>query len=220
MRLFAQGAWRFSAAQPLPPSHPLSFAQDASQSTSGTTLAPIVVRGNGGAAKLDTSNDSKSIVATETTGVGKMATDVLVAPASVSVITSKEIEERGADSVEKVVQYTAGVVTDFYGGDDRFDYVDIRGFTPNTYRDGLVVGRTFGGTKEEPYAFERIEVLKGTSSSAFGAAEPGGSINYVTKTPKAAVSVKSMGLPVLTPTRKPVSTSVTTSPPTIRSLTA
>jgi len=162
----------------------LSFAQDASQSTSGTTLAPIVVRGNGSAAKLDTSNDSKSIVATETTGVGKMATDVLVAPASVSVITSKEIEERGADSVEKVVQYTAGVVTDFYGGDDRFDYVDIRGFTPNTYRDGLVVGRTFGGTKEEPYAFERIEVLKGTSSSAFGAAEPGGSINYVTKTPK------------------------------------
>lgn len=162
----------------------LSFAQDASQSTSGTTLAPIVVWGNGSATKLDTSNDSKSIVATETTGVGKMATDVLVAPASVSVITSKEIEERGADSVEKVVQYTAGVVTDFYGGDDRFDYVDIRGFTPNTYRDGLVVGRTFGGTKEEPYAFERIEVLKGTSSSAFGAAEPGGSINYVTKTPK------------------------------------
>ncbi len=52
------------------------------------------------------------------------------------------------------------------------------------YRDGLAIGRTFAGTREEPYAYERIEVLKGASSSGFGAAEPGGSVNYVTKTPK------------------------------------
>ncbi|MFP3387065.1 TonB-dependent siderophore receptor, partial [Tritonibacter sp. SIMBA_163] len=29
-----------------------------------------------------------------------------------------------------------------------------------------------------------IEVLKGASSAGFGAAEPGGSVNYVTKLPK------------------------------------
>jgi len=157
-------------------------AQEAGSSMSNTTLAPIVISGSG--TTLDTSNDSLSIVATEATAVGRMPTDILVAPASISVITSKEIEERGADSVEKVVQYTAGVVTDYYGGDDRYDYIDIRGFTPYTYRDGLAIGRTFGGVKEEPYAYERIEVLKGTSSSGFGAAEPGGAINYVTKLPK------------------------------------
>jgi len=142
----------------------VSLAQDAAGSNSATTLTPIVLDSSGSAGVLNTSNDSKSIVATETTAVGKMPTDLLTAPASVSVVTSKEIEERGADSVEKVVQYTAGVITDFYGGDDRYDYVDIRGFTPYTYRDGLAIGRTFGGTREEPYAFERIEVLKGTSS--------------------------------------------------------
>ncbi|MBB6510569.1 iron complex outermembrane receptor protein [Rhizobium soli] len=157
-------------------------AQEAGNSVSNTTLAPIVISGSG--TTLDTSNDSQSIVATETTAVGRMPTEILVAPASISVITSKEIEERGADSVEKVVQYTAGVVTDYYGGDDRYDYIDIRGFTPYTYRDGLAIGRTFGGVKEEPYAYERIEVLKGTSSSGFGAAEPGGAVNYVTKLPK------------------------------------
>jgi iron complex outermembrane receptor protein len=157
-------------------------AQEAGNSASNTTLAPIVISGSG--TTLDTSNDSQSIIATETTAVGRMPTDILVAPASVSVITSKEIEERGADSIEKVVQYTAGVVTDYYGGDDRYDYIDIRGFTPYTYRDGLAIGRTFGGVKEEPYAYERIEVLKGTSSSGFGAAEPGGAVNYVTKLPK------------------------------------
>lgn len=148
------------------------------------TLAPIVIQGNGTDTVLNTENDSKSIVATETTGVGKMPTDILVAPASVSVITSKEMSDRAANSVEKVVQYTAGVSGNFYGSDDRYDYFDIRGFVPYTFRDGLAIGRTFGGMREEPYAFERIEVLKGTSSAGFGVAEPGGSVNYVTKLPK------------------------------------
>ncbi|WJR65072.1 TonB-dependent siderophore receptor [Neorhizobium sp. CSC1952] len=161
-----------------------SLGQEADNSSSDTTLQPIVLQGSGNAGVLNTENDSKSIVATQTTGVGKMPTDILETPASVSVITSKEIEERGASSIEQVVQYTAGVVTNFYGSDDRYDYFDIRGFTPYTYRDGLAIGRTFGGVREEPYAFERIEVLKGVSSAAFGAAEPGGSVNYVTKLPK------------------------------------
>ncbi|WP_070147336.1 TonB-dependent siderophore receptor [Agrobacterium vitis] len=160
------------------------LAQQADDSSSATTLAPIVIRGSGTPGVLNTDNDSKSILATETTGVGKMPTDILVAPASVSVITSKEIEERAADSVTQVVQYSAGVSSDFYGSDDRYDYFDIRGFVPYTYRDGLAIGRTFGGVREEPYAFERIEVLKGTSSAGFGVAEPGGSVNYVTKLPK------------------------------------
>ncbi len=153
----------------------LAAAQDAGSST---VLQTITVSGAGG------DDDSKSIVAKQTTGAGKLPTEVLTTPASVSVITSKEIQERGATSVEQVVQYTAGVVTDFFGSDDRFDYFDIRGFTPYTYRDGLAIGRTFGGIKEEPYAFERMEVLKGVSSAGFGVAEPGGSVNYVTKRPK------------------------------------
>ncbi|KKX33289.1 TonB-dependent siderophore receptor [Rhizobium sp. LC145] len=153
-------------------------AQEAEDTGAGTVLETITVEG---AARDD---DANSIVATRSTGAGKMPTDILETPASVSVITSKEIEERGATSIEQVVQYTAGVVTDFYGSDDRYDYFDIRGFTPYTYRDGLAIGRTFGGVREEPYAYERIEVLKGTSSAGFGASEPGGSVNYVTKLPK------------------------------------
>jgi len=162
-----------------------SFAQDAGNAGSSTVLAPIVVEGGSGSAgKLDTSEDSKSIVATETTAVGKMPSDVLTTPASVSVITSKEIQERGAESVEQVVQYTAGVVTDYYGSDDRYDYFKIRGFSPFTYRDGLAIGRSWGGVLEEPYAFDRVEVLKGANSTGFGVSDPGGSVNYVTKLPK------------------------------------
>ncbi len=147
-----------------------------------TTLAPIVIQGSG--AGLDTDNDSKSIVATKTTGGGKMVTDILDTPASVSVITSKEIQERGASSVEEVLQYTAGVTADFYGSDDRFDYFKIRGFDAYMYRDGLLIGRPFGGLREEAYAFERVEVLKGANSTGFGVSDPGGSVNFVTKRPK------------------------------------
>ncbi len=154
------------------------MAQDAAGQGGSTVLETITVQGTGG------DDDERSIVARKTTGAGKMPSEVLTTPASVSVITAKEIKERAATSVEQVVQYTAGVVTDFYGSDDRYDFFDIRGFTPYTYRDGLAIGRTFAGIREEPYAFERIEVLKGTSSSGFGAAEPGGSVNYVTKLPK------------------------------------
>jgi iron complex outermembrane receptor protein len=163
----------------------IASAQDAATSSTGTSdtsLAPIVLKGS--RTVLDTSSDSKSIIATDTTGTGKMPTDILVAPASVSVITAKELEERRATSVVEAVRYSAGVATGYYGGDDRYDYINIRGFEPYTYRDGLEIGRTAGGTREEPYAFERLEVLKGTSSAGFGAAEPGGSVNYVTKLPK------------------------------------
>lgn len=160
------------------------MGQEAEDENSTTTLAPIVVQGSGSGSTLDTSDDSNSIVATQTTAIGKIPTDILTAPASISVITAKEIEERGAQSIEQVVQYTAGVNTDYYGSDDRYDYFKIRGFSPYTYRDGLAIGRTWAGTREEPYAFERIEVLKGASSSGFGVSDPGGSVNYVTKRPK------------------------------------
>jgi iron complex outermembrane receptor protein len=159
-----------------------AHAQEAASSSSDTALAPVVIQGTG--ARLDTDNDSKSIVATKTTGGGKMATDILDTPASVSVITSKEIQERNAQTVEEVIQYTAGLSTDFYGSDDRFDYFKIRGFDANMYRDGLTLGRPFGGIREDPFAYERVEVLKGASSTAFGVSDPGGAVNYVTKRPK------------------------------------
>lgn len=158
----------------------LAAAQDATTDAEDTTiLQTITVDGQG-----KSEADSKTIVATESTAVGKMPGEILTTPATVSVITSKEVEQRAADSVEKIVQYTAGVVTDYYGSDDRYDYVKIRGFTPYTYRDGLAIGRTWSGIKEEPYAFERLEVLKGANSTGYGVSDPGGAINYVTKTPR------------------------------------
>ncbi|MGV0817714.1 TonB-dependent siderophore receptor [Martelella sp. AMO21009] len=160
------------AASPMP-----LRAQDQGEAT--TVLEPVTVNTSGMG-----SSDATSIVAFESSGGGKLATDFLDTAASVSVITSKEIQQRDAQTVEQVLDYTAGVTTDFYGSDDRFDYYKIRGFDAYTYRDGLPLGSPFGGVREEPFAFERVEVLKGADSTIFGVSDPGGTVNFVSKTPR------------------------------------
>ncbi|WPZ21346.1 TonB-dependent siderophore receptor [Sulfitobacter faviae] len=128
--------------------------------------------------------DAETVVASEISSGGKLSGEIIDIPASVSVITSREIEARGADSVEQVLNYTAGASTDSYGADDRFDYFILRGFEAYTYRDGLTLGANFGAVREEPFAYERVEVIRGASSSTFGLSDPGGSVNYVSKRPR------------------------------------
>lgn len=158
---------------------PLSgFAQEAAASDEVFRLAPIIVN-----AKVSADDDANSVVAKELWVGGKVATSVLDTPASVSVITQKEIEQRSASTTEEVLQYTPGVITDYYGTDDRNDYFQIRGFQATTYRDGLTLG-SMRGVREEPFAYERIEVLRGANSTLFGPADPGGSVNFVSKQPR------------------------------------
>lgn len=133
-------------------------------------------------------DDGETLVAgTESTG-SKTDTDIMDSAASVSVITQKEIETRGAENLQDILAYTAGVTVDEWGADDRYDAYRIRGFdelSMGTFRDGLTV-RGFGWTfsRSEPYAFERVEVLKGSNSALFGLNAPGGLVNQVTKAPK------------------------------------
>ncbi|RLP52895.1 MAG: TonB-dependent siderophore receptor [Ketobacter sp.] len=141
-------------------------------------LAPIIVD-----AKALADDDANSTVAKELWVGGKVATSLLDTPASVTVITEKEIAQRNANNTEEVLQYTPGILTDYYGTDDRNDYFKIRGFQATTYRDGLTLG-SMRGVREDAYAYESVEVLRGANSTLFGAADPGGSVNFVSKRPK------------------------------------
>lgn len=128
-------------------------------------------------------DDANSTIAKELWTGGKVATSLLDTPASVAVVTQKEIEQRNADKVEDVLEYTPGIVTDYFGTDDRNDYYLVRGFQASTYRDGLTLG-SMRGVREEPYGYERLEVMKGGNSTLFGTSDPGGTINFVSKSPK------------------------------------
>ncbi len=141
-------------------------------------LAPVIVN-----AQVAADDDANSVVAQELWVGGKVATSILDTPASVSVITEKEMEQRSVNTTEEALQYTPGIITDYYGTDDRNDYFKIRGFQATTYRDGLTLG-SMRGVREEPFAYERIEVLRGANSTLFGPADPGGSVNFVSKRPR------------------------------------
>ncbi|MFL9812206.1 TonB-dependent siderophore receptor [Stutzerimonas sp. VN223-3] len=180
----AQASWRrtttaFLCCAPL--IAPLSGNAQESSRNEGEEpyrLAPIIVNANASAG-----DDASTVVAQELWVGGKVPTSILNTPASVSVITQKEIEQRSASTTEEVLQYTPGVITDFYGTDDRNDYFKIRGFQATTYRDGLTLG-SMRGVREEPFAYERIEILRGANSTLFGPADPGGSVNFVSKQPR------------------------------------
>ncbi|MDY8108897.1 TonB-dependent siderophore receptor [Fulvimarina sp. 2208YS6-2-32] len=167
-----------------------AIAQDTGPAGGTIALDAVVVEADGGRVVAPDGTASlfggayDGIVAARTTVGSRMPTTVLETPASVSVVTSEEIAIRNADSVEEALDYTAGVNTGFYGSDDRFDFIRIRGFDAYTFRDGLLLGAPFGAPREEIYAFDRVEVLKGANSSVFGLSAPGGLVNYVTKLPR------------------------------------
>jgi iron complex outermembrane recepter protein len=149
-----------------------------------TVLDPVLVQGTAREGQTD-----RSIVAKQARVGSKTDAPLIDVPASVSVVTAKEFQQRGAQNVQDVLSYTAGVSVNEFGSDSRYDYFRIRGFdgtTLGTYRDGLSsrIPAWYTAQRIEPYGQERIEVLKGSTSSLFGLNSPGGMINAVTKQPQ------------------------------------
>lgn len=154
-----------------------SEVQDSTQKDQAHRVNTITVYGQPIAGDADTT------VAEELWVGGKVATNVQDTPALVSVITEKEISQRNASTTEEILQYSPGIVTDYWGSDDRNDYFMVRGYQATTYRDGMTLG-SMRGVREDPYAYERVEVIRGANSTLFGPADPGGSVNFVSKRPK------------------------------------
>ncbi|MCL6707593.1 TonB-dependent siderophore receptor [Pseudomonas sp. R2.Fl] len=131
---------------------------------------------------------STSIVAEGSQAGSKTDTPLLDVPASVSVVTQPEMTRRGVSKLDEVLSYTAGVSTDIYGSDDRYDHYLIRGFyqtSTGSYRDGLPMRiSSFTGSRVEPYGMQQIETLKGSTSTLFGLNSPGGLVNTITKRPQ------------------------------------
>lgn len=103
-------------------------------------------------------------------------------PQSIQVVPRQVIEDRNPDTIIEATETVSGVV--FNGGftDAPTGSVIIRGFAqPQQFRNG------FRDTDREGVSalgtVEQIEVLKGPASVLFGAVEPGGIINVVTRQP-------------------------------------
>ncbi|MCJ2129268.1 TonB-dependent siderophore receptor [Methylobacterium sp. E-045] len=126
-------------------------------------------------------------VATRSTAGMKSNASILETPATVSVITREELDVRGVQDINTAVAYTPNVkASDYPGGQGTPDFT-IRGFRSigleNVYEDGLRAGFNAYNQNIEPYAYERIDIIKGPVSVLYGQGQPGGIVNLVSKRP-------------------------------------
>ncbi|MBB3997636.1 TonB-dependent siderophore receptor [Aureimonas pseudogalii] len=117
----------------------------------------------------------------------KTDTPLQKVPQSISVVSSRQLEDRKVQTLSEALTYTPGVRVGAFGFDPRFDSFSIRGFDVvynGVYRDGLrELTGNFSIFKTEPYGLQGIAVLKGPSSVLYGGGSPGGIVNLTSKRP-------------------------------------
>jgi iron complex outermembrane recepter protein len=121
-----------------------------------------------------------------TTLATKVATPLIEAPQSVTVINRDQIDLLNWQNLGQAVRYTAGIVGENFGSDERFDWLTLRGFNPVQYIDGLQapVG-SVSNTGLDLYGAQSVEILKGPASVLYGLAPPGGIVNMTSRRPEA-----------------------------------
>lgn len=160
-------------------------AQTQAQTTAETaeaTLAPITVNAADAATgPLGQTNNPAA------TAGAKSATPLNEIPQSVSVIGMDRMARQNITQASQALRYSAGVYAQPFGEDTDTDWQYIRGFDATqtgVWRDGLQnFSYAFGGFYTDAFLLDRVELMRGAASVLYGAANPGGLVNYVTKRP-------------------------------------
>ncbi|MFK4004077.1 TonB-dependent siderophore receptor [Qipengyuania sp. NPDC077563] len=117
-------------------------------------------------------------------GATKSDTPIMETARSISIETARDFQEKGAQSLDDVLTYSAGVTAEPFGFSTRGDFAQVRGLDAPEYRDNLqYLFGYYNNTRQDIYTLEQVEVLKGPASVLYGAGSPGGIINVVTKRP-------------------------------------
>ncbi|TCJ39975.1 TonB-dependent siderophore receptor [Parafrankia sp. BMG5.11] len=155
---------------------------------------PSETPGNGGTETVATTdaNGERIIVVTARNYVPQGASTatksdipLVETPQSISVVTRDQIDLLNFIDAQQAVRYIAGATGENYGPDLRFDFIQVRGFPPKQFMDGLAtpVTTTIFSNGIDLYAFESLDVLKGPASVLYGSAPPGGIYNQTTRRP-------------------------------------
>lgn len=130
----------------------------------------------------------RGYTATRSATATKTDIPVVEIPQSISIVGSQFIKERAESSIQDSIAYTPGVSL-LWGTDSRADSLSLRGFSvgrPGHFMDGFSTFTTEGYSRHpfsNAYNAERIEVLRGPSSSLYGLSQPGGFVNIISKRP-------------------------------------
>ncbi|MFJ3044562.1 TonB-dependent siderophore receptor [Herbaspirillum chlorophenolicum] len=156
---------------------PLAGAQTAV----GDTLPQITVSDT--QAQETPNGPANGYVARRSLSASKTDTSLLETPQSISVVTRQQMDDQAAQTLDAALRYTPAVYSQ--DNDIRFDQLSVRGFSADSYLDGLklVVTNWFVTPRIDPYFLERAEVLRGPTSVLYGQGSPGGIVNMVSRMP-------------------------------------
>jgi outer membrane receptor protein involved in Fe transport len=116
-------------------------------------------------------------------------------PASISVLSGRQLENLHATSMQDYAAYVPGLIVSS-GGSPGQTQITLRGLNPlnagatmvATVLDDVPIGSSNGWANESslsfdmmPYDLERVEVLRGPQGTLYGANSMGGLIKYVTR---------------------------------------
>lgn len=125
----------------------------------------------------------------------KTAKIISDAPATVTVVTAREIENKNVHRMEEALAGAPGVFVRGLGGEQPSNYLNqitLRGI-PGYYRtgilvDGMSINNAFSGGVNMSLVpvddIKQIEVVPGPFSSLYGGAGMSGVVNIITKTPE------------------------------------
>lgn len=109
----------------------------------------------------------------------KFPDDLREIPQSIQILSEQLIKDQAAVEITDLYRNISSVSVFSYSG------VTFRGFRQDEIRYDGLLGDPFSGFSV-PLLFdiEQVEIIKGPSGALFGGGEPGGVINYVTRSPK------------------------------------
>lgn len=125
----------------------------------------------------------EELVPTASSTATRTATPLLDLPQSVQILPRAILEDQQALSVADIVKNVSGITVPNSSG-SRAEDLNFRGFTTGAiFKDGFRNDGFANRTANEVANIERVEVVKGPSSTMFGRLDPAGMVNFVTKQP-------------------------------------
>jgi iron complex outermembrane receptor protein len=156
-----------------------------------------------GVAALATTGTSLAQITEITVTTRKREENLQQVPIAVSAITADEMERKGINDLDAVIQQSASLILDrgFSPGDQR---VVIRGLSPTRGRQNVAILvddidisseaiSTAGGSlliNPRLFDLERVEVVKGPQNALYGRAAFNGAVNYITRKPGDTLDIR------------------------------
>ena len=159
-----------------------TFAANTAEPPSTTELPKLTVK---------EAVEGDYVVSNASTGT-QTDTPILETPLDIQVVPQQVLLDQQVTRIDGALRNVSGIA--FAAGGDTsfgnsFDAVVLRGFQTDSHlRNGVRIDSVGGDTElftQQLANVESVEVLKGPAAILYGAVEPGGVVNIVTKQPQA-----------------------------------